>query len=96
MYEHKIESKAVAGAGGGGLGALLSQLGLWGVGVLAFGGSSAAADVAETLALVPSPVANSLVFVLTAAGAFLGGYIAPHTDRLMLPEPADLISDSRD
>jgi hypothetical protein len=74
-----IETKVVAATAGSGAGAVLGTFGLWLLGVSVWGASGDAADVADAVAAVPTPVAGLVLLVISALGAAVAGYIAPHT-----------------
>lgn len=76
-----IETKVIAGAAGGGGGAAVASFTLWLLGVVFWSAPAAADHAGDAVAAVPSPVAVLVGVVLTAAGGFLSGYAAPHTNR---------------
>lgn len=82
-----IEAKVIAAAAGSGLGAALSAFLLWILGVFAFGASGNADQVTKALAAVPEPVGGLLAILVAIGGAFIGGYVAPHTHRPDLAPP---------
>jgi hypothetical protein len=71
--ENPISPKAIASTTGAGLGAAVSTLIIWVLGVVGWHGSAAASKVAETIAAVPGPV-SAVVGLLIPAGlaAILG------------------------
>lgn len=84
----KVETKVIAATAGGGAGAVVGTFLLWIMGAgLWHAGWSAEQAVAATSA-VPGPVAALVPLLVTVAGAFLGGYLAPHTPRPDLAAPA--------
>jgi hypothetical protein len=61
---------------------------LWFLGVVAFGASSSADQVAHAVAAVPEPVGALVSILIAIAGGFVGGYSAPHTSRPdLMPRP---------
>ena len=86
-----IETKVIAAAAGSGLGAALSAFLLWVLGVTAFGAPGNADQVAKALAAVPEPVGALLAILVAIGGAFIGGYVAPHTHRPDLTTPLNAL-----
>ncbi len=90
MSKNVVEAKVYAATLGGGAGTILSQFLLWVLGVLFWHASGAAEHAVAAAAAVPQPVAGLIDLILAVGGAFLGGYLAPHTPRselLPVPEP---------
>lgn len=76
-----IETKVIAATTGSGVGAAIGVFIIWLLGVLVWHGSSTSAEVANTMAAVPTPVADLILIAISVGSAFLGGYVAPHTHR---------------
>ena len=79
-----VEFKVVAGTSGAGAGFILSQFILWLLGCWAWGASWAADNAVKAIAAVPQPAAEMIGLVVTVIGAYIFGYLAPHTHR---PDP---------
>jgi len=82
-----VEFKVVAGTSGAGAGFILSQFILWLLGCWAWGASWAADKAVDAIAAVPQPAAEMIGLVVTVIGAYVFGWLAPHTHRPE-PEPA--------
>lgn len=93
-----IETKVIAAVAGATGGSALATFLLWLIGVLCFGGSTSASAAVEAAQKVPGPVSGLLLMVLAAAGAGVGGYSAPHTDRAVAqqvaPQPPAVTGDA--
>jgi hypothetical protein len=76
---NRVETKVVAAAGGSGAGATVATFTLWLLGVLAWHVPNSADRAGDAIAAVPSPVAGLILVVVSALGAALGGWLAPHT-----------------
>lgn len=74
-----VETKVVAGAGGGGSGGVAGVLILWVLGASVWHGGWGADQVSAAIAAVPSPIVMAVPLVLGAVGSFIAGYLAPHT-----------------
>jgi hypothetical protein len=81
-----VEFKVVAGTSGAGAGFIVSQFILWLIGCWAWGASWAADKAVDAIAAVPQPAAEMIGLVVTVLGAYIFGYLAPHTSRPQ-PEP---------
>jgi hypothetical protein len=77
-----IETKVVAATAGSGAGGVLATFTTWLLGVYVWGASPAADQAEAAVAAVPTPVAALVVVIVTAVGALIAGYAAPHTSRL--------------
>jgi hypothetical protein len=76
---NRLETKVVAATGGSGAGATVATFVLWLLGVTVWGVSNSADHAGDAIAAVPSPVAGLILIVVSALGAALGGWLAPHT-----------------
>jgi hypothetical protein len=81
-----VEFKVVAGTSGAGAGFILSQFILWLLGCWAWGASWAADKAVDAIAAVPQPAAEMIGLVVTVIGAYVFGWLAPHTHR-PAPDP---------
>ena len=84
-----VETKVVAGTAGAGAGAVVSQFVLWLLGCWAWGASWAAEKAVDAVAAVPGPVSALIVLVITVIGAYIAGWLAPHTHR---PNPSPIVA----
>jgi hypothetical protein len=87
-----IETKVIAAAAGGGLGASVGAFVLWLLGVTAWHASNAAGSAGDAVAAVPTPVSGLVLAVLGLVGAALAGYLAPHTVRATVENTAPIQS----
>ncbi|MET0930609.1 MAG: hypothetical protein ABWX74_13900 [Aeromicrobium sp.] len=92
--QNPISPKAVASTGGAGLGAAIATLVTWILGVTLWDASSAAGNVAEAMASVPTPVSGVIILVIPAAVAAISGWLTtdPHrvtTDQLQILREAE-------
>jgi hypothetical protein len=85
-----VEFKVVAGTSGAGAGFILSQFILWLLGCWAWGASWAADKAVDAIAAVPQPAAEMIGLVVTVIGAYVFGWLAPHTSRPTPPPPDPL------
>ena len=77
----KVETKVIAATAGGGAGGVVGTFVLWVLGAWLWRAGWGADQVDAALAAVPGPVSALVPLILGAAGAFIGGYSAPHTER---------------
>lgn len=84
---HKTEIKAVAAPIGGGIGGALTTLGLYLLGVFAFGADATANSGADAVAAVPLTVSGPALVIIPAAFAYYAAYRAPHTSRTVVELP---------
>lgn len=84
-----IESKVIASAAGSGLGGAVGTFVLWLLGVGVWHASNSASAAAQAVSAVPAPVSELTVVLLAVGGAFLAGYVAPHTSRVPGAHSAD-------
>ena len=85
--QNPVSPKVVASTAGAGVGALLSTLILWVLGVLVWGVPGTSAEVANALAAVPGPVAAFVPPVVTVLSAVIPGW---RTNDPLRVSPADL------
>jgi hypothetical protein len=76
-----IETKVFAATGGAGVGGAFGTFLLWLLGVTFWHSSAAADQATKAVAAVPEPVGGLLVIVVAGVGAYVSGYLAPHTSR---------------
>jgi len=88
-----VEFKVVAGTSGAGAGFILSQFILWLLGCWAWGASWAADKAVDAIAAVPQPAAEMIGLVVTVIGAYVFGWLAPHTSRPVPPPPDPPVPD---
>ena len=72
--DNPISPKAIASTTGAGLGAAMSTLLLWILGVTLYGESASAANVSNAMTAVPSPIATFVVLLIPAGLAALLAY----------------------
>lgn len=83
-----ISPKTVAATAGAGLGAAVSSLIIWLLGVTLWGQPATANTVDAAVAAVPSPVSGLVLLIVTAASAGLSGYKVTDPLRLTQTEMA--------
>jgi hypothetical protein len=86
----RVETKVVAATVGSGGGAAIGTFGLWLLGVTVWHESNAADNASNAIAAVPAPVSGLLLLVVAGVGAYVSGWLAPHTSRTdapVLPAP---------
>lgn len=84
-----IETKVIAAAAGAGGGGVVNGFLMWLLGVTLWAQPSDAASAVKAAEAVPFPVSAFVGLVLVVAGAALGGYKAPHTERPDLTAAAE-------
>jgi hypothetical protein len=83
-----VEFKVVAGTSGAGAGFVVSQFVLWLLGGWVWGASWTSNAGIDAIAAVPQPAAEMIGLVVTVIGAYVFGWLAPHTSR-PVPLPPD-------
>lgn len=80
-----VEAKVLAATVGSGAGSAVGTFLLWLLGVLVWHQPDGADKAGDAIGAVPSPVAGLLLVVVSAAGAAVAGWLAPHTHVPPLP-----------
>lgn len=86
-----VEFKVVAGTAGAGAGFVVSQFVLWLLGCWAWGASWTAGKAVDAVTAVPKPAGDMIALTVTVVGAYVFGWLAPHTHRPL--EPAPVVAD---
>lgn len=76
-----IETKVYAATAGFIGSSAVASFIIWLLGASLWGAGFGADKVNDAIAAVPSPVAAVVLLLLGVVGTFVGGYVAPHTDR---------------
>lgn len=87
-----VSPKVLAAGAGAGGGAVVGTLVLWIIGGLLFHGSWAAYAASDTVAAVPAPLHDGILYGLAIVGAIIAGYLKVDPDRNG-PIPADPATD---
>lgn len=88
--ENPVSPKVVASTAGAGIGAALSSLAIWIVGVTLWGQSANAADVNAAVAAVPAPVSGVITLIFALIGAGFPGWKTTDPNRVTTSELATL------
>jgi hypothetical protein len=80
--ENPISPKVIASTAGAGVGAALSALVIWILGVTVWDQAGGADSVNAAMAAVPAPVSNIIALLITAAVAAVSGWRVTDTHRV--------------